>query len=71
VNQKDPGFDRFSPRAFEWRFTFFLNRSGYLNANAQNWPIYSEIHRIPVPKWQDIVMDRTVWKKMLRSIYIN
>jgi hypothetical protein len=20
VNQKDPGFGRFSPRAFEWRF---------------------------------------------------
>jgi hypothetical protein len=36
VNQKDPGFGRFSPRAFEWRFAFFLNRSGYLN--AQNWP---------------------------------
>jgi hypothetical protein len=36
VNQKDSGFDRFSPRAFEWRFAFCLNRSGYLN--AQNWP---------------------------------
>jgi hypothetical protein len=23
VNQKDPGFDRFSPRAFEWRFVLF------------------------------------------------
>jgi hypothetical protein len=36
VNQKDTGFGRFSPRAFEWRFAFFLSRSGYLN--AQNWP---------------------------------
>jgi hypothetical protein len=23
VNQKDHGFDRFSPRVFEWRFAFF------------------------------------------------
>jgi hypothetical protein len=27
VNQKDPGFDRFSRSSFEWRFAFFLSRS--------------------------------------------
>jgi hypothetical protein len=27
VNQKDPGFGRFSRSFFEWRFSFFLNRS--------------------------------------------
>jgi hypothetical protein len=27
------------------------------------------LSEIPVPKWQDIVMDRTAWNKMLRSIY--
>jgi hypothetical protein len=27
VNQKHPGFGRFSPSPFEWRFDFFLNRS--------------------------------------------
>ena len=36
VNQKDPGFGRFSLRAFEWRSGFFLNRAGYLNAPF--WP---------------------------------
>ena len=36
VNQKDPGFGRFSLRAFEWRSGFFLNRAGYLDAPF--WP---------------------------------
>jgi hypothetical protein len=27
VNQKDPEFGRFSRSSFEWRFSFFLNRS--------------------------------------------
>jgi hypothetical protein len=37
VNQKDPGFGRFSPGAFEWRFAFF-SESLCGNLNAQNWP---------------------------------
>ena len=36
VNQKDPGFGRFSRSSFEWRFSFFLNRAAYLNAAF--WP---------------------------------
>jgi hypothetical protein len=30
--------------------------------------LFSEI---PAPAWQDTVMDRTAWNKMLRSIYTN
>jgi hypothetical protein len=26
---------------------------------------------IPTPAWQDIVMDRAAWNKMLRSTYTN
>jgi hypothetical protein len=29
------------------------------------------LSEIPTPAWQDIVMDRTAWNKMLRSIYTN
>jgi hypothetical protein len=29
------------------------------------------LSKIPTPAWQDIVMDRTAWNKMLRSIYTN
>jgi hypothetical protein len=29
------------------------------------------LSEIPTPAWQDIVMDRTSWNKMLRSIYTN
>jgi hypothetical protein len=35
----------------------------------------SKVHlllsEIPTPAWQDIVMDRAAWNKMLRSIYTN
>ena len=29
------------------------------------------LSEIPTPAWQDIVMDRAAWNKMLRSIYTN
>jgi hypothetical protein len=29
------------------------------------------LSEIPTSAWQDIVMDRTAWNKMLRSIYTN
>jgi hypothetical protein len=29
------------------------------------------LSEIPAPAWQDIVMDRSAWNKMLRSIYTN
>jgi hypothetical protein len=29
------------------------------------------LSEIPTPAWQDIVMDRTAWNKMLRNIYTN
>jgi hypothetical protein len=29
------------------------------------------LSEIPTPAWQDIVMDRAAWKKMLRSTYTN
>jgi hypothetical protein len=33
--------------------------------------IHLLLSEIPTPAWQDIVMDRTAWNKMLRSIYTN
>jgi hypothetical protein len=29
------------------------------------------LSEIPTPAWQDIVMDRSAWTKVLRSIYTN
>jgi hypothetical protein len=29
------------------------------------------LSEIPTPAWQDIVMDRAAWNKMLRIIYTN
>jgi hypothetical protein len=29
------------------------------------------LSEIPTPAWQDIVMGRAAWNKMLRSIYTN
>jgi hypothetical protein len=29
------------------------------------------LSEIPTPAWQDIVMDRAAWNKMLRRIYTN
>jgi hypothetical protein len=29
------------------------------------------LSEIPTPAWQDIVMDRAAWNKMLRNIYTN
>jgi hypothetical protein len=29
------------------------------------------LSEIPTPAWQDIVMDRAAWNKMLRNIYPN
>jgi hypothetical protein len=29
------------------------------------------LSEIPTPAWQDIVMNRAAWNKMLRSIYTN
>jgi hypothetical protein len=29
------------------------------------------LSEIPTPAWQDIVMDRAAWTKMLRNIYTN
>jgi hypothetical protein len=29
------------------------------------------LSEIPAPAWQDIVMDRAAWNKMLRNIYTN
>jgi hypothetical protein len=33
--------------------------------------IHLLLSEIPTPAWQDIVMDRAAWNKMLRSIYTN
>jgi hypothetical protein len=29
------------------------------------------LSEIPAPAWQDIVLDRTAWNKVLRNIYTN
>jgi hypothetical protein len=29
------------------------------------------LSEIPAPAWQDILMDRAAWTKMLRNIYTN
>ena len=33
--------------------------------------IHLLLSEIPTPAWQDIVMDRSAWNKMLRNIYTN
>jgi hypothetical protein len=53
-----------------------LLREGFVVIKQTNIPhnltaLFLVVMGEPPPAWQDIVMDRAAWNKMLRNIYTN